>query len=479
MRQSYQTIVNKFLQGSGGVLKDKNPSSGEVIAELKLMTPIDLAEILEKAEEKASEWSSFSPVKRGLILLKAGELMEQEVEQYAELMTMEEGKTLKDSRLEVIRSYNTLKFYGAVIMKYGGKTFPSASADTSILTTREPLGTVALISPWNFPLSIPVWKMSPALAAGNSVVIKPASNTPILVVKLLDTLRRAGLPENVVHLVVGSGKEIGNALVEDERIKAVSFTGSVPVGKSIYRSVGKKNTMTRIQLELGGKNAMYVDEYADLELSVKNAVAGAFGLTGQSCTATSRLLVHRKVYDDFMKKLVLAAQNWHVGDGMAYSTDMGPVVDEEQYETDVEYIEIGKSEGAKIILGNSEKKKDSLFLNPVIFDNVTPDMRIFKEEIFGPVLGVTKVNNIEEAIQFVNSVEYGHTSGIMTTSVKNAMEFVNRVDAGVIKVNRPTVGLELQAPFGTFKSSGANTWKEMGEEALDFYSKEKTVYLGW
>lgn len=479
MSHNFQKIADRYICGNGQIFKDTNPSTGEILAQLKTMTITDLFESIERASEAFDDWSSYSSFQRGTILLKAGELMEQEASLYSELMTLEEGKTLKDSRLEVMRSYNTLKFYGVIAMKHGGKTIPSANKNTSILTIKEPLGTVALITPWNFPLSIPVWKMAPALAAGNSIVIKPASNTPLIVAKLIDTLMQAGLPENVVKIAVGSGRDIGNKLVKDDRIDAISFTGSVPVGRNIYKVVGTKSTMTRTQLELGGKNAMYVDEFADLNSSVKNAIMGAFALTGQSCTATSRLLVHGKIYDELIRKLTVAASSWQVGDGMSSRADMGPVVDEEQLKTDLEYVEIGKKEGAELIVGKTSTDKQTLFLNPIIFEHVSPDMRIFKEEIFGPILGITKVDNLDEAIDLVNSVPFGHTSAIMTSNLHNAMEFVRRVDAGVLKVNNPTVGLELQAPFGAFKGSGANTWKEMGEEALDFYSREKTTYLGW
>ncbi|MEM4067305.1 MAG: aldehyde dehydrogenase family protein [Candidatus Micrarchaeaceae archaeon] len=479
MYLEYQKIADKYIIGSGPYFKDINPSNGELIAELKTSTSDDLRDSVNCAVQKFEEWKSISPFKRGLMLLRSGELMEHELEDYARLITLEEGKTIKDSRLEVIRSFNTLKFYGVMAMNYGGKTLPSANDKTSILTTKEPLGTVALITPWNFPLSIPVWKMAPALAAGNTVLIKPASKTPLIVAKLLETLEKAGFPKDVVRLVVGSGKTIGDQLVRDERIKAISFTGSVPVGKSIYKSVGDKGSMTRIQLELGGKNAIYVDEFSDLSTAVSNTVVSAFGLTGQSCTATSRLLVHTKVYDEFRKKLSSALKNWKTGDGMAPDTDMGPVVDETQLKIDIEYIESAINEGATMFVGDEKIEKKGLFLNPFIFEDVSKDMRIFNEEIFGPVLAMTKVENLDEAIDLVNSVDYGHTSGIMTTNISNAMEYVRRVDVGVIKINKPTVGLELQAPFGAFKNSGANTWKEMGEEAMDFYSKEKTTYLGW
>lgn len=479
MQNRYQKIAEKFVKGHGKVLQDVNPSTKEVLAEMETSTEEDVKSYVERAVDMEKEWGALSPIKRGSILTKAGEIMETEAEEYSKLMTLEEGKPLKDSRLEVLRSFNTLKFYGSIALKFGGSTLPSANDRTSILTTREPLGTVAIISPWNFPLSIPVWKIAPALASGDTVIIKPASNTPLLVAKMMETFEKAGMPQGVVHLVVGSGKTVGNSLIKDNRIRAISFTGSVPVGKTIYAENGKKDSMTRVQLELGGKNAMFVDESADLTTSVNNAVSGAFGLTGQSCTATSRLLVHAKIYDRFIEKLKVAVENWKTGDGMTDGVNMGPVVDSSQYNTDVEYINYGIEDGAKAIIGKPPEDNKSLFLNPIIFENVTQDMRIFKEEVFGPVLGLTKVENLDEAINLANSVRYGHTSGIMTQNLSNAMEYMKRVDAGVIKINKPTVGLELQAPFGAFKSSGANTWKEMGEEAMEFYTREKTTYLSW
>lgn len=479
MQNEYQKIAEKFVNGNGKVLQDRNPSTNEVLAEMKTATEEDVKSYVEKALDMEKEWGALSPIKRGTILTKAGEIMEAEAEEYSKLMTLEEGKPLKDSRLEVLRSFNTLKFYGSIALKFGGNTLPSANDRTSILTTREPLGTVAIISPWNFPLSIPVWKIAPALASGNTVILKPASNTPLLVAKMMETFEKAGMPQGVVHLVVGSGKTVGNSLIKDNRIKAISFTGSVPVGKTIYAENGRKDSMTRVQLELGGKNAMFVDESANLTASVNNAVSGAFGLTGQSCTATSRLLVHAKIYDRFIEKLKAAMENWKTGDGMSDGVNMGPVVDSSQYNTDVQYINYGIEDGAKAIVGKPPEDSKSLFLNPIIFENVTQDMRIFKEEVFGPVLGLTKVENLDEAINLANSVQYGHTSGIMTQNLANAMEYMKRVDAGVIKINKPTVGLELQAPFGAFKSSGANTWKEMGEEAMEFYTREKTTYLSW
>lgn len=478
LKGEIEALAKYIDKGHGDEMADHDPSSTGIIAKLRSFNTEDVRASIERANETSKSWARYPAPKRGQILLKSGELMESEKEKIAELMTLEEGKTLKDSMLEVERSAFTLKFYGAIAYKYGGKTLPSADADTMIMTVREPLGTVSLITPWNFPLSIPVWKIGPALASGNAVIIKPASKTPLIVAKMIEILRRAGLPDEVVQLVVGSGKEIGTELVVNEHIKAVSFTGSVSVGHEIYEKVGHKRVMTRVQLELGGKNALYVDKDSNLSKAAEFTIRGGFGLTGQSCTATSRLLVHETVYETLRAKILERLKTWRTGPGMSENVDMGPVVDEEQLKTDLEYIRDGEAEGAKIIHGGSERPK-GLFLGPVLFEDVTPEMKIFREEIFGPVLAITLVGGVEEAIDACNSVVYGHTAGIISDNNTVINRFIAGVDAGVIKVNKPTVGLELQAPFGAFKGSGANTWKEMGEDALDFYTKEKTTYLGW
>ena len=475
---NHSDLLKLIPNGNGPEIFDLNPSSMKIIARFHSFNLEDTRDSILRADEASKDWGRYSSPNRGQILLRAGEIIESQREDFAQLMTLEEGKTLKDSRLEVARSAYTLKFYGAMAYKYGGKTIPSADADTRIMTSREPLGTVSLITPWNFPLSIPVWKIAPALAAGNSIVIKPASKTPLILVKMLDIFKRAGLPENVVQLVIGSGKEIGDELVTNDSIKAISFTGSVPIGKHIYKKAGNKEVMVRVQLELGGKNALYVDKDSDMSKAAEFTVRGAFGLTGQSCTATSRLLAHEAVYDDLKSRILNRLASWKTGPGVNETIDMGPVVDKEQLTTDLEYVKTGETEGAKLIQGSSVQSS-GLFLEPVIFEGVTPDMKIFREEIFGPVLGITSVRNVDEAINLCNSVAYGHTAGIISNDNNVINKFITGVDAGVIKVNKPTVGLELQAPFGAFKGSGANTWKEMGEEAMDFYTKEKTTYLGW
>nr|KJR74160.1 MAG: aldehyde dehydrogenase [Thermoproteus sp. AZ2] len=477
---NYQNLVEKYTKCTNAELfADINPGDlDHVLAKVPYYS-IECADAaLERAVQAFDKWSKTSPVKRGQILLKAGEIIEAEVEDFALLLTLEEGKTLNDSRAEVYRAAGLFKFYGALAFKLGGKTLPSADEDTRIYTVKEPLGAVLAITPWNFPISIPAWKIAPALAAGNTVVLKPAEKTPLIALKLLDALRRAGLPEGALEVVPGRGNVVGEHLVRSESIMAVSFTGSTEVGRHIYKTLGEKKTMNRIQLELGGKNAIYVDKTADIGKAIEIVTRSAFGLTGQSCTATSRLIVHADIYDQFMKAFIDRVKSWTVGPGWT-PVDMGPVVDKEQYDKDLYYIELGKKEGAKLVYGgNPLNIGKGYYLEPTIFEGVTKDMRIFQEEIFGPVLAVTKAADLDEAIELTNAVEYGHTAGIITRDLRAAREFSARVVAGVIKINKPTIGLELQAPFGGFKASGATTWKEMGEEALEFYTKEKTIYEG-
>lgn len=478
---SYQALAEKYLVGSDELYEDRNPASpSQVLARFRLSGAQDAKGAIERAKAGFEAWSSLPAPKRGVILMKAGELMESRSQEMAMLLTLEEGKTLADSSAEVSRAFNLFKFYGALAFKSGGVTLPSADASTRIMTVREPLGVVAAITPWNFPIAIPAWKTAPALAAGNSVILKPASKTPLIALMMLDVLVQAGLPKDALGVVVGKGSTVGDVIAASDDIAALSFTGSTAIGEHIYRKLGGKKRMTRIQLELGGKNAVYVEKTADLTLAADLVVRSAFGLTGQSCTATSRVIVDREVKEDFRNKLVERVRKWKVGSGTAPDVNMGPLVDESQYAKTLEYIDSGKSEGAALVYASEiGVPKEGYFIGPNIFEQVTKDMRIFREEIFGPVLSMTESASEDEAIDLVNAVDYGHTAGIVSRNHHVINRFIDEVEAGVIKVNKPTVGLELQAPFGGFKGSGATTWKEMGEEALEFYSREKTVYMGY
>jgi aldehyde dehydrogenase (NAD+) len=477
--RSYQELADRWVRGSGGSLDDVDPADQDhVLAKVRLSTKEDARAAVEAALSKSFEWGTTPPPKRGAILLKAGELMESVSEELSELLTHEEGKTLPESRAEVARSCSLFKFYGAMAYKFGGLTLPSSDPNTRVFTARIPLGVVAAITPWNFPASIPAWKLAPALAAGNAAVFKPATKTPLTGARMLDVLEKAGLPSGVLNMVVGRGSEVGDEIVSHEAVKAVSLTGSTAVGAHVGKVLASKDDVTRMQLELGGKNALVVDADADLALAADLAVRGAFGLTGQSCTATSRLIVLEKAAGGLKERLAERLKSWKAGPGTQAGVNMGPVVDHDQYQKDLDYIESGKSEGGRLIHGG-RATPPGLLIEPTVFDGVAPGMRIFDEEVFGPVLSLTEAESFDRALELVNSVGYGHTAGIVSNDNRRVNQFIDGAQAGVIKVNKPTVGLELQAPFGGFKKSGAGTWKEMGEGALEFYSTEKTVYLGY
>jgi aldehyde dehydrogenase (NAD+) len=361
----------------------------------------------------------------------------------------------------------------------GGDVLPSNVSGELLYTRREALGVIALITPWNFPLAIPAWKMAPALIYGNTVVFKPASLSPHTALLLVEALVEAGLPNGVVNFITGSGRNVGDELVSSPHINGVSFTGSYSVGSGIYEKAIKN--LTRVQLEMGGKNPMVVLDDADMDLAVRLAVMGGFGLTGQACTATSRVIVQERVADEFAEALTQAARNLVVGNGLESGVQMGPAVSESQLQTDLEYIGIGKSEGAKLLAGGDQAKANGskgYFVQPTVFDHVEPKMRIAQEEIFGPVISIMRAHNVDEAVEYANSISFGLSAGVVTTNLKNAFSFANRVDAGVVKVNEPTTGLALQAPFGGFKQSSANTFKEQGQAAIEFYTRTKTIYVG-
>jgi aldehyde dehydrogenase (NAD+) len=346
--------------------------------------------------------------------------------------------------------------------------------DTHLYTVKEPLGVVALVTPWNFPIAIPAWKLAPALVSGNTVVMKPASLVPVSVRHLAECLVEAGLPEGVLNVVYGSGGTVGDALVRDPRVAAVSFTGSVATGKGINRVASER--LARVQLEMGGKNALVVLEDADPAFAAQVAAQGGYGLTGQACTATSRVIATRAAHDRFVEALVKEAESWAPSDGQAEGARMGPVVDEQQLETDVSYLTIGRQEGAELVTGG---EADELFLRPAVFTGVKPDMRVAKEEIFGPVIGVLEVDSLDEAIELANDSSYGLSGGIVTNDLRAALRFADEAEVGVVRVNRPTVGVDLNAPFGGVKQSSSATFREQGSVAVDFYTRLKTVYLGF
>lgn len=478
MKTFKNLIDGQWVQSStGATFENRNPAhTDEVIGRFPSMTSEDTQRALEAAKAALPGWANTPPPARGAILDKASRIVDERVDEMAEALTKEEGKTFAEARGEVIRARDILRYYGGEGWRVGGSIVPSNSSGELLYARREPLGVIGVITPWNFPVAIPAWKMAPALAYGNTVVFKPASFAPHIALLLVEALVEAGLPDGVLNLVTGSGREVGNAIVSSPLVDGISFTGSHAVGTGIYAQAIKN--LTRVQLEMGGKNPMVVLNDADLDLAVDLAVKGGFGVTGQACTATSRLIVEERVADDLVQALTDAANSLVVGDGLDSSTEMGPAVSQDQLETDLEYVKIGQEEGARLLAGGDVAAEGGYYVQPTVFDAVDPQMRIAREEIFGPVIGVLRARNFDDALEKANDVAYGLSAGIVTNDLQKAFAFANGIEAGVVKINEPTTGVALQAPFGGFKNSSANTFKEQGQAAVEFYTRTKSVYVG-
>ena len=435
----------------------------------------DARRAVEAAQAAFPGWAGTAAPARGAILDKASQILAARLDDIAACLTREEGKTLAESRLEVARARDIFRYYGAEGWHMGGDVLPANTSDTLLFTRREPIGVVSVITPWNFPIAIPAWKIAPALAYGNTLVFKPASWAPQTPLMMIEALVEAGLHPGVVNYITGSGGTLGDEMVTNPAVKGISFTGSHPIGTRIYAKAIPN--LTRVQLEMGGKNPIIVLQDADLDLAVDLAVRSGFGLTGQACTAASRVIVEEAIADRFAQALADAARRLRVGNGLESGVQMGPAVSQDQLNTDLKYIEIGRKEGAQLIAGGGLAGDGGFFIQPTVFDHAGSGMRIAQEEIFGPVVCLLRVKNLEEAIAAANSASFGLSAGIVTNDMRKAFAFAYRIEAGVVKINEPTTGLALQAPFGGFKLSSANTFKEQGRAAVEFYTRTKTVYL--
>jgi alpha-ketoglutaric semialdehyde dehydrogenase len=461
------------------MVRNINPADpDDLIAEFPAATAEDVQRAIDAAQTAFKSWKKTPGPERGRVIWRAADIARQRADEIARTLTREEGKVLKEAKGEVMKGISLLEFYAGEGFRMHGKTLPSEARDTFSYTIRRPLGVVGLIAPWNFPWAIPVWKSAPALVAGNSVIFKPAELTPATATLLTEIYEQAGLPRGVFNMIVGSGTVVGEAIVNSPVVRAVSFTGSNEIGSALYVKAAQRGA--KVTCEMGGKNAVIVMPDADLDKAAVAIHGGAFGSTGQRCTATSRVIAHPDVKTRLVERLIDAAKKVKVGSGLDETVDMGPAVDEKQWKTDLDYIELGKREGARLVLGG--KRPDSLtkgyFVEPTIFDNVAPDMRIFKEEIFGPVLCVSTAGNLEEAISFANSVEYGLTTSIFSENIDAIMNFVEEVETGMVHVNEPTVGGEAQLPFGGTKATGVGE-REMAEEGLNFFTELKTVFINY
>ncbi|MBM2804578.1 MAG: Aldehyde Dehydrogenase, partial [Deltaproteobacteria bacterium] len=457
-----------FHPKSNRLVRNLNPADpDEVIAEFPAATAEDVGRAIDAAQAAFRSWKKTPGPERGRVLWRAADIARQRADEIARTLTREEGKILKEAKGEVMKGVSLLEFYAGEGFRMHGMTLPSEARDTFTYTIRRPLGVVGLIAPWNFPWAIPVWKTAPALVAGNCVIFKPAELTPATATLLTEIYIEAGLPPGVFNMLVGSGAVVGEAMVHSPVLRAISFTGSNEVGGALYAKAAQRGA--KVTCEMGGKNAVIVMADADLDKAAIAIHGGAFGSTGQRCTATSRVIAAPAVKDALVDRLVEAAKKIKVGPGLDESVDMGPAVDNKQWQTDLDYIAIGQQEGARLLLGGKPPQQlgKGYFLEPTIFDNVAPTMRIFKEEIFGPVLSVTTANNLDEALSYANGVEYGLTTSIFTENIDTIMNFVEDVETGMVHVNEPTIGGEAQLPFGGTKATGVGE-REMAVEGLNF-----------
>jgi len=466
---------------SGEVFENRNPADkDDVIGLFPKSSKEDVDKAVEAAREAYENWRLTPAPKRGEILFKLGQILKERKEEYARLMTREMGKILKETRGDVQEGIDTAFYAAGEGRRMFGDTVPAELPNKFCMSIRQPIGVCGLITPWNFPMAIPTWKMFPALVCGNTVILKPASDTPASAVKLVEAAIDAGVPEGVVNLVHGSGSSVGIPMVEHPGINLISFTGSSAVGKDIAARCGKR--LKRLSLELGGKNAQIVMEDADLELALEGVLWGAFGTTGQRCTATSRLIIHKPIKDKFLEMLVEAVKKIRVGNGLDESTDMGPLVNEGQRETVMKYVEIGKKEGAKLLHGGNPLTGGDYdkgwFFEPTIFVDVKPDMTIAQEEIFGPVLSVIDAEDLDDAIKILNGTRYGLSSSIYTRDVNKAFKAIRDIEAGITYINGPTIGAEVQLPFGGVKETG-NGHREAAETVLDIFCEWKSVYVDY
>jgi acyl-CoA reductase-like NAD-dependent aldehyde dehydrogenase len=466
---------------SGEMFLDTNPARpGDVIGRFQKSTPADLDAAIRAAEAAFPAWRALPAPERGEIIFRAGLLLEQHLEELAQVLTREMGKILLEARGDVQTAISFAKYVAGEGRRAEGETVPSALPDKLCLTMRQPLGVVGIITPWNFPLAIPAWKVFPALLAGNTAVLKPASDTPLLSTKLVELLAEAGLPPGVLNLVTGPGGTLGDALVTDPRVAMISLTGSTEVGRRVAELCGRD--LRRCSLELGGKNAIIILEDANVEEVVAGVAWAGFGTTGQRCTATSRVIIHRAVLDEFNQRLVAAAEKLRVGDGLDPAIQMGPLVNAGRVRAVHEYTEIGKQEGAKLLTGGSAYSEGMLaegaFYAPTVFSEVTPGMRIAREEIFGPVLSVIPVNSYDEAIQVANSTEYGLSCALYTEEMRTVFRAMRDIQTGLLYFNAPTTGAEPHLPFGGVKASG-NGHRELGRVAVEEFSEIKTVFVSY
>jgi alpha-ketoglutaric semialdehyde dehydrogenase len=483
MAESYQNFIGgKWVPARGGeTFQSRNPAcTDDVVGVFPRSREEDVVAAIDAAQGAFPAWKRTPAPWRADIVRRIGRILSERKQELAELETREMGKVPEEGAGDVQEGIDMAEYIAGEGRRMFGETVPSELSDKFAMSVRQPIGVVGLITPWNFPIAIPTWKIFPALVCGNTIVFKPAEDTPACAAELVKVAEEAGLPPGVLNLVTGYGPEAGAPIVDDERVRMISFTGSSVVGREIAAKAGR--SLKKTMLELGGKNGMIVMDDADLELALEGALWGAFGTTGQRCTATSRIIVHRDVADTFTQQLVDQARRLKVGYGLQPGVQVGPLINEQQLQTVEKYVSIGKQEGAKLVLGgkvlSGGQFDKGYFFEPTIFTDVNYRMRIAQEEIFGPVVAVMPVGSYEEAVRVANSTEYGLSSAIYTSDVNLAFRAIQELEAGITYVNAPTIGAEIQLPFGGVKATG-NGHREAGTSAIKEFSEIKAVYVDY
>lgn len=478
---TYKNFINNEWVDSSSqeTVKSISPmNKEEVVGLIQSSTKEDLEQAVSAADQAKKAWRKLGQAQRGQYLYKVADILEKNLDDIAETLTKEMGKTLPEAKGETARGVAILRYYAGEGMRKNGDVIPSSDKDALMFTKRTPLGVVGVITPWNFPVAIPIWKMAPALVYGNTVVFKPATEAAVTAAKVVDCFAQAGLPEGVLNFITGSGSVVGQGLIDHPLLNGITFTGSETVGEIVAKSASARGI--KYQLEMGGKNPIIITKDANLNAAVEAVISGGFRSTGQKCTASSRVIVESEVYDEFKEKLVQETEKIKVGNGLQEGIWMGPCASESQFNTVKHYIEIGKKEGAELIAGGDvltgEEFDKGFYITPAIFDHVKPDMAIAQEEIFGPVIALIKAENLEEAIEMANNTKYGLSASIFTTNIGSLLEFIDEIEAGLVRINAESAGVELQAPFGGMKGSSTGS-REQGEAAQEFYTSIKTVFI--
>jgi alpha-ketoglutaric semialdehyde dehydrogenase len=480
-------VFRNFINGEwvapkgGKTHENRNPANtDEIIGEFPLSTEADVDEAVAAARAAYAKWRLVPAPKRAEILFRAAELLVKHKEEFSGDMTREMGKVLAETRGDVQESIDMTYYMAGEGRRLFGQTTPSELPSKFAMSVRQPIGVCGMITPWNFPIAIPSWKMMPALVCGNTVVLKPAEDTPLSSYHLVETLAEAGLPAGVVNLVSGDGPGAGAPLAKHKDVPVISFTGSTSTGRIIAEICAP--SFKHYSLEMGGKNIILVMDDANLDLAVDGAIWGGFGTTGQRCTAASRLGVHKSVHKEFVARLVERARKLKVGNGLDPTVDMGPTINEQQLSTVMSYVEIGKKEGAKLLTGGhrltTAEYAKGWFHEPTVFDDCDPNMRIAQEEIFGPVVSVIPVDSLEQGIEVANGVPYGLSASIYTRNVNRAFAAIQDLYTGIVYVNAPTIGAETHLPFGGTKQTG-NGHREAAVAAIDFFTEWKSVYIDY